>query len=135
MLSKDTARTRVQVGGATCGRHACDTGPQSLPRVARHFLECCVTSRESCAWSCGAQRRLFRDGAKVSSESSSSSCEEEPLCSVFDTVGICDSWATVHLSRLLPRTRPLPGLLQMQPSCGVLRAIERFKVNSGLLLQ
>ena len=44
-----------------------------------------VRQPRSCAWSCGALRRLFRVGAKVSCESSPSSpsCEVEPLCSTL----------------------------------------------------
>ena len=89
-------------------------------------------SRESCAWSVGALRRLFWGGAKVSSESSPSSGEAEPLCSTLGHRGIGDGWTIVPLNCLLPGlVRCLRCFLQVQLGCGFLRAIKRFSVDGG----
>ena len=70
-----------QGGRAICGRHACDTGHQSLSLAARHLwievypsdasAEFCQTAARAALGAAGAPSRLFRGGAKVSSESSS----------------------------------------------------------------
>ena len=78
-------------------------------------------NRESCVWSCGAPRRLFL-GADVGSQSSSSSCEAEPPCSI-------SGWAAVSLYCLLPRlVRCLGCILQIQPGSGslcIIKSVEK----------
>ena len=87
---QDTSRARVQVVEPLVGDL----------RVAQVFGSCHLlpsvrsVSRESCAWSCGALSRLYRDADK-SMSSLSSSCDAEPGCSTdamvgFATLGPCN---------------------------------------------
>ena len=84
-------------GRATCGRHACDTDPESLSTATLLWsAECFFSrrcrvlsdSRESCASSCGALRRLFRCGqARVRRRHQLPGRRSHSIQSISDTFG------------------------------------------------